>query len=1792
MGESQVSYDVAQLDAPVLLDPGMTANVVTATCRVWRGPANTGTTWSTGNALSRAFDGGTTPCTSTSALVRSIAAGGPVVSSGNTQWAGSTVIYAGMSGTLDGGQNLGGHVFVTTAANTSSSSTAWIDLKASPVTNDPSGFNPAGFDVSALAVDPHDATGATVYATILGFGEPHLYRSTDFGANWTNVSADLPDAPANAVVVDPNDTNTVYVALDTGVYVTTAVATCATTNCWSPLGTGLPNSPVTSLVAGTSLPTGDGRVGLLRAGTYGRGIWSTPLLTSATPVAAAITVSPQSLVFAATAVNATSAPQTVTVTSSGNIAVTIGTPQINGNFAITADTCSGQTLASGTSCTVGVAFVPVVLGPATGTLSIPSTGGTAVAVALSGNGAHPATDTLSSSSLTFAAQPVNTPSAAQTVTLTNSGDVALAISSIASSNPQFVESDNCGSSLAAQSTCTLSVIFTPTASGVVTGSLSVQDAMQTQTISLSGTGFVAATDTLSPTSLAFGSQKLGTSSPAQTVTLTNSGDVALSLTSIASSSSEFAQSNNCGTSLAAHSSCAISLLFTPTVSGTRTASLIVVDGIQTQTVTLTGVGYASATDALAPMSLTFSSQAVNTTSAAQAVTLTNSGDVPLAITSITASPAVFALSNGCGISLAAHSSCTLSVTFTPASNGVVGGSLTVTDTLQTQSVALSGTGYVPATATLSTNSITFASQQVGTTSSPRNITLTNSGDVPLAITGITSSSIDFPESNTCSSALAARSSCTITVSFSPSTPGLRTGSVTLIDANGTQSIALTGQGLSAPGVTLTPANLNFGTVLIGTTGAAQTLLLTNNGGTDLNIASALVSASFTIASTTCGATLTAGATCTYSLTFTPPASGAYTGSFTLTDNAASSPQVVLLAGTGTTPASLTFSAASLSFPSTATGSTSAPQTLTLSNTGGLPVTLSGINVSANFSISSNTCGSNLAAGAACVVGVIFTPTISGTITGTLTVSNSASPALQTVALSGTGLAPASGTLAPTTLTFAAQVAGITSAPQTVTLTNSGDLALSLSGLSSSSPSFVVADGCGASLAAHSTCLYSVTFSSASTGTSTGVLSVTAAGRALTVSLTGTTFTAATDTLSTTSLSFAAQAAGSTSSPQAVVLTNNGDVALSITSITTSSAEFGATGTCGASLAAHSACTINATFTPSTAGTRSGSLVITDALHAETVSLTGAGYLAATDTLSATSLSFASQQVNTTSAAQTLTLTNSGDVALTISSLISSSTEFAVASTCGVSLAAHANCALTVTFTPSAAGSRSGNVTLVDSAHTQTIALTGTATSPPSLVLSPTALGFPATIVNQTSATEIITLSNTGGGATTPQSPAITGDFAITNNTCTGSLQPNTGCSIAITFTPTATGTRSGTISIGSSAGAQTATLTGTGNAPATDTLTPLALTFALQSVGTTSAGQQVTLTNTGDVPLTLISASTSTAEFGAVNACGTSLAAHATCAIVVTFTPTATGTRTGTLTVSDAFRSQTVVLNGTGNAAAGVSLSPASLSFAATGVGLISVAQAATLTNNGGSPLNITSVAVSAGFAISANSCGAVLAVGASCSLQIVSVPGTAGPYAGSLTLVTNATPSTQTVSLVGTGVDFTLIAAGATSQTVSSGGTATYPLQLSSLNSLSGAVALTCAGAPADSHCIVTPSTGALGSTQSIAVTVTTGVAALDPAPVMPWMRLTRRGVPVVLALGMPFLWPGRRRRRFSVLSLAMLLSLACAGTIGCGAGRALPPGATTVNPYQTPNGTYTLTVTGSAAGVSHTVLLTLIVQ
>ena len=697
VGEPQVAEDAALLDAPTLLDPQNTANLLVGTCRVWRGPAQSSSGWRAANALSPALDGDTTPCTLSSSFVRSLGAGGPVASGAAEANSGSEVVYAGMAGALDGGGTVPGHVFVTAAGNTANGSTVWTDAANGAVLNGSATFNVAGFDISSVTADSHDATGGTVYATVMGFGSgediPHVYRSSDFGAHWTDVSANLPDAPANGLVVDPNDANTVYVALDTGVYVTQGISTCATANCWSPLGAGLPNAPVTELLAGANLPTGDGRYGSLRAGTYGRGLWETPLLTAHSILQPKLVASPATLSFGSQAEGTESSAQTVSLTSDGNSPITISSIALTGDFVET-DTCSGQTFAVGATCTVSVQFAPTAMGARTGLMTVyADVAGGQVTISLAGTGSAPAAIVLTPLSLQFPSTVVNQTAGSQIITVSNTGANPATLSAETVTGDFAISQNTCGASLPSQTGCSIAIQFKPTASGTRTGVLTVADSVGTQTAQLSGVGQAPATDTLSPLSLTFAQQQVGSTSAAQQITLTNAGDVALTLIAASVTSGDFTATNACGSSLAPHSSCAVSVTFVPKAVGNETGVLTISDQVRVQTVPLSGTGYAPAGVSLTPILLTFANTGVGLNAAAQTVQLTNNGGQPLAISSASIT-GDFVVATTCGSVVAVGGVCNLAVSFAPTAAGPRTGTLTLTDSASggKQIVNLSGTG--------------------------------------------------------------------------------------------------------------------------------------------------------------------------------------------------------------------------------------------------------------------------------------------------------------------------------------------------------------------------------------------------------------------------------------------------------------------------------------------------------------------------------------------------------------------------------------------------------------------------------------------------------------------------------------------------------------------------------------------------------------------------------------------------------------------------------------------------------------------------------------------------------------------------------------------------------------------------------------------------------------------------------------------------------------------------------------------------------------------------------------------
>jgi len=409
---------------------------------------------------------------------------------------------------------------------------------------------------------------------------------------------------------------------------------------------------------------------------------------------------------------------------------------------------------------------------------------------------------LSGTSLTFAPQNIGTVSAAQSVTLTNFGSAPLDLTITVSKDFQF--SNTCGSALAGGSNCTISVSYAPTITGAETGTITLTDNAftGTQTISLSGTG-TAPVPGIAPGAVNFQPQLLNITSSAQAVVLSNSGTGPLTFSgSGISTTGDFAQTNNCGAALAAGISCQINVTYTPTVTGAETGSLFVMSNAPTQTVTLSGTGSSTApSTSVSPESLVFDAQLIKTKSAAQSVVFTNTGTTTITVTS-TAITGDFSKTGTCS-TLRAGKSCTLKIFFTPTAGGTRTGRLTFTLSTGPVTVALTGTGEATATGWLnvSPSSVDFNNDYVVGDNPSMTLTVTNTNGVFAGITKITKTgSTTFTETNNCGTGLAAYTSCTVTVTFTPTTVGTVTGTLTVTESAGTaHKISLSGTAVSGGG---------------------------------------------------------------------------------------------------------------------------------------------------------------------------------------------------------------------------------------------------------------------------------------------------------------------------------------------------------------------------------------------------------------------------------------------------------------------------------------------------------------------------------------------------------------------------------------------------------------------------------------------------------------------------------------------------------------------------------------------------------------------------------------------------------------------------------------------------------------------------------------------------------------------------------------------------------------------------------------------------------------------------------
>ena len=500
-----------------------------------------------------------------------------------------------------------------------------------------------------------------------------------------------------------------------------------------------------------------------------------------------------------------SAPQSVTLTATGEAGSSLSISSITASSDFSETNDCPASLATQSSCTIQVSFSPNSVGVIQGQLVLDGTSG----VQLSGTGIAPVT--FSPASLDFGTVDPGTTGTAQTVTLTNNQASALAITGI-STGGDYAETNNCPASLGAGATCTIQTTFSPTVSGLVPGAIAVvTDAtLGTQPVGLTGTGSGALTATLSfsPASLTFANQEAGTSSSARTVTVTNtSGVLSLTINSVASSGSNFIETDNCsGQVLAPAGSCTINVTFQPAANlvPISYAGVITVndtDSTSPNVVGLSGLGVAPVTPF--PASVDFGTIYYNN-APSQSMTVTNN-DAAAEDVMIDA-PAGFALNNNtCPASLSPGGQCTFNLQY-QGGLGSFQGSVGITTSAggflspSTANVSACGTELQ-----WSPSGFNFGNPAVGSSSAPETLTI-NNGDNRLvgAFSNISISGANAGDfsigSNTCSASLAGGESCLVTVVFTPKSSGPRSAALTLTDnANcSPQQITLSGGSLAGP----------------------------------------------------------------------------------------------------------------------------------------------------------------------------------------------------------------------------------------------------------------------------------------------------------------------------------------------------------------------------------------------------------------------------------------------------------------------------------------------------------------------------------------------------------------------------------------------------------------------------------------------------------------------------------------------------------------------------------------------------------------------------------------------------------------------------------------------------------------------------------------------------------------------------------------------------------------------------------------------------------------------------------
>ena len=1127
-----------------------------------------------------------------------------------------------------------------------------------------------------------------------------------------------------------------------------------------------------------------------------------------------------------------------------------------------------------------------------------------------------------------------------------------------------------------------------------------------------GLSFVAAGGSAAPVigvsgNLAFGTVTTGTTVTAM-LTIANTGNAMLTVTNItypSGLSGAFSGSFN-GT-IAAGSATNVTVTFAPlavtSYSGTVTVNSDATSG--TNFISASGIGSAVAVTPTKIIGLSgnlaFGPVTTGTTVTAM-LTIANTGNATLTVTSITYPTWLSGVFSG---SIAAGSATNVTVTFTPVTVTNYSGAVTVSSDATSGTNIISASGIGSAAAVTPTKviglsgNLAFGNVITGTTVTAT-LTITNFGNATMTVSNIVCPVEGF-SSGAFSGPIAPGSAQDVTVTFAPLVLSNYSGVVTVnSDANsGTNTLAVTGTGVTATRILGLGGNLTFGSVSTGST-ATAILTITNAGNSTLTVSNIVYPSGFGGAFS---GTIATGSVASVVVTFAPPALGNYNGTVTVNSDATSGANTIATSGTGVpvVPSRIIGLIGDLVLGNVMTG-TVVTTALTITNAGNSTLTITNIHYPIGFT---GPFSGQIAAGGSQRIIVTFKALGLFTYTGTVTVNSDATGGINTLYAYAAGAVATTRIIGLTgNLAFGNVITGRT-AMATMTITNAGKSILTVASITYP-PGF--SGPFGGTIAPNSSQGLVVTFAPLTPGNYTGTVTVasdaTSGFGTIAVSGTGLPIPTRIIGLSGT-LAFGTVTTGLTATAT-LTITNAGNTALTVTSITYPS---GFSGAFSGLIAAGNAVNVPVTFAPTALITYSGPVtVISDATSiASTLSVSGTGGLPVRIIGLSGNLAFGGVSTGTTTTA-TLTITNAGNSTLTINNITyPAGFSGAFSGTIAVGTAQD----LPVTFAPTALTNYSGTVTVNSDATSgfngMAVSGTGVPVVPKRIIGLSGNLAF-GSVPTGTTAMATLTITNAGDATLTISSITYPTGFsgAFSGLILAGSVQ-----TVTVTIAPIALGSYRGTVFVNSDATSGASTLTASGVGSLATRILGLSGNLAFGTVPSgTNATATLTITNAGNAVLTVSSIGYPAGFSGAFSG---SIPAGGAQSLTVTFAPATFSSYSGPVTInSDATSgTSTIAASGTGVATHIIGLN-GNLAFGTVSTGTNATATL-TITNAGNSTLTVYNVTYPSGF--SGAFSGSIPAGGAQ-SVTVTFAPTVPINYNWIVTVHSDATSGTGTIAVSGTG--------------------------------------------------------------------------------------------------------------------------------------------------------------------------------